>query len=53
MKNELILARYTGQYKRAAGNRLRELLSEFGLNDLSNTRFTLPKDNPPDNEKAP
>jgi hypothetical protein len=53
MKNELILARYTGQHKRAAAKRLKELLGEFGLNDLGNTRFTLPQDNPADNESEP
>jgi len=45
MKNELILARYTGQRKRAAAQRLRAILQEFGLNDLLDTRFTLPEDN--------
>jgi len=29
MKNELILARYTGQKKRAAAERLRAILGEF------------------------
>jgi hypothetical protein len=53
MKNELILARQTGrttsqqggQAKRAAAERLRALLQEFGLLELLNTRFTLPHDN--------
>ena len=40
MKNELILARYTGQKKRATAQRLRELLAQFGLNELLHTRFT-------------
>jgi len=53
MKNELILARYTGQKKRAAAQRLRALLAEFGLLPLLDTRFTLPVDNPPDNEIPP
>ncbi len=46
MKNELIIARYTGQKKRAAAERLRALLDEFGLNDLLHTRFTSLSDNP-------
>jgi hypothetical protein len=45
MKNELIIARYLGQPKRAAAQRLRDLLQEFGLSDLLDTRFTLPADN--------
>jgi len=45
MKNELIIARYTGQKKRAAGQRLRELLAEFGLTELLHTRFTSLPDN--------
>jgi len=49
MKNELILARYTGQKKRAAAERLRAILGEFGLTSLLDTRFTLPMDNHPDN----
>ena len=44
MKNELIIARHTGQKKRAAAQRLRALLQEFGLNDLLTTRFVLPED---------
>jgi hypothetical protein len=48
MKNELIVARYTGHKKRAAAQRLRALLDEFGLNDLLHTRFT----SLPDNEMA-
>ena len=47
MKNELIIARYTGQKKRAAAQRLRDLLQEFGLSSLLETRFILP---PNDNE---
>ncbi len=42
MKNELILARYTGQYKQGAAQRLRALLAEFGLEELMQTRFVLP-----------
>lgn len=45
MKNELILAKYTGQKKRAAAQHLRSLLAEFGLTALLDTRFTLPADN--------
>jgi hypothetical protein len=45
MKNELILAKYTGQKKRAAALHLRSLLAEFGLAALLDTRFTLPADN--------
>ena len=39
MKNELIIARYTGQKKRAAAQRLRALLEQFGLLSLLDTRF--------------
>jgi len=42
MKNELIIARYTGQKKRAAAERLRAILAEFGLTPLLETRFRLP-----------
>jgi hypothetical protein len=52
MKNELILARYTGQKKRAAAARLRSILEEFGLLELLDTRFTLPRDNDCDNGMA-
>ncbi len=45
MKNELIIARYTGQKKRAAAERLRALLDEFGLIELLHTRFTGLPDN--------
>ena len=41
MKNELILARYTGQKKRAAAERLQAILQEFGLAQLNETRFRL------------
>ena len=41
MKNELIIARYTGQKKRAAAEHLRAILEEFGLGQLSETRFNL------------
>ena len=49
MKNELILARYNGHKKRAAAQRLKALLQEFGLEALLDNRFTLPADNSPDN----
>jgi hypothetical protein len=39
MKNELILARYTGQKKRVAAERLLALLHEFGLDELAQSRF--------------
>jgi hypothetical protein len=39
MKNELILARHTGQRKRAAAERLRTILAEFGIGALEQTRF--------------
>ncbi len=52
MKNELILARYTGHKKRAAAQRLKALLLEFGLEALLDNRFTLPADNSPDNHSA-
>ncbi len=42
MKNELIIARYTGKSHRAAAQRLESLLHEFGLTDLLATRFALP-----------
>jgi hypothetical protein len=41
MKNELILAKYTGHKKRAAAQRLTALLDEFGLQELAPTRFPL------------
>ena len=44
MKNELIIARRTGQPKRAAAQRLRELLAQFGRSSLLITRFLLPDD---------
>jgi len=45
MKNELILARYTGQKKRAAAQRMQEIGEQFGLKDLIDTRFTWRADN--------
>jgi hypothetical protein len=47
MKNELIIAKHTGQKKRAAAERLRALLAEFGLNDLLTSRFALPAESAP------
>ncbi|MFY8054359.1 MAG: class I SAM-dependent methyltransferase [Limnohabitans sp.] len=39
MKNELILATYTGQKKRSATERLNALLEEFGLAELAQKRY--------------
>ncbi len=39
LKNELIMARYTGHRKRSAGERLRALLDEFGLAALLPLRY--------------
>ena len=39
LKNELILARWTGQRKRAAAERLRAILAEFGLQGLEERRY--------------
>ena len=41
MKNEVILAKYTGQKKRSAAERLQALLVEFGLQALAETRFKI------------
>ncbi|TAH12274.1 MAG: SAM-dependent methyltransferase [Curvibacter sp.] len=49
MKNELILARYTGQRKRSSALRLRAILEELGIQALLDTRFTLPNENSHDN----
>ncbi len=43
MKNELIIAKYTGHKKQAAAERLRALLAEFGIAELLQTRFKLPE----------
>jgi hypothetical protein len=43
LKNELIIARYTGQKKRSAGERLRAVLEEFDLTALLETHFKLPQ----------
>lgn len=42
MKNELIIARYTGQKKRASAERLRAILEEMGLTEALGARFPLP-----------
>lgn len=49
MKNELIVARYTGHKKRSAAERLQQLLTEFGLESLAQQRFKveLPKNAAP------
>lgn len=39
MKNELILAKYTGQKKRQAGERLQALLQDFGVVQCMQPRF--------------
>ncbi len=41
MKNELILAKYTGQKKRSAAERLQALLQEFGIEELLGQRYPL------------
>ncbi len=41
LKNELIIATWTGQKKRSAADRLRAVLEEFGLEALAKTRFPL------------
>jgi hypothetical protein len=41
MKNELILAKYTGAKKVSADYHLREVLTQFGLEELLQTRFKL------------
>jgi hypothetical protein len=39
LKNELILARYTGHKQRTAAERLRAILAEFGLESLARVRY--------------
>lgn len=41
MKNELIIARYSGQKKRSSAQRLRELLEQFGLQEALAHRYPL------------
>ena len=43
MKNELIIAKHTGQKKRSAAERLQQVLAEFGLSELLTSRFVLPQ----------
>lgn len=45
LKNELILARYTGRRNQVAAQRLGALLQTLGLNALLYARFTIPLDN--------
>jgi len=40
MKNELIIAKYSGQKKQSAADRLKALLKEFGLEALLKIRFS-------------
>lgn len=44
MKNELIIARHTGQLRRSSAQRMRELLAQFGLESLLQGRYRLPSD---------
>jgi Methyltransferase domain len=39
MKNELVLARYTGQRKRSSAERMQAIMVEFGLADLVPVRY--------------
>jgi len=41
LKNELILAKYTGRPKRSAAERLEALLETFGLQAMAATRFPI------------
>jgi hypothetical protein len=41
LKNELIIAKYTGHKKRSAAERLRAILEQFGIESLMKTRFRL------------
>ena len=41
LKNELIIARFTGQKKRSSAQRLESLLAEFGLESLASTRYPM------------
>ncbi|MEG0556332.1 MAG: SAM-dependent methyltransferase [Comamonas sp.] len=53
MKNELIVARYTGHKKRASAERLRQLLAEFGLSGLAALRYPhLPAETQPTEQGA-
>ena len=44
MKNELLIARFSGRPNHAAGRRLQALLDEFGIGELGATRFKIPAD---------
>ncbi len=50
LKNELIIARYTGKQGRMAQQRLQALAQEFGLQSMLATRFVLPDGNRADNQ---
>jgi predicted ABC-type transport system involved in lysophospholipase L1 biosynthesis ATPase subunit len=52
LKNELIIARHTGQGKRSAAQRLQAILEEFGLTALLQTRFRLPEGQPPEADRV-
>jgi hypothetical protein len=41
LKNELIIAKYTGQKKRSAAERLQAISAQFGIESLLETRFKL------------
>ena len=41
LKNELIIATYTGQKKHSAAERLQAVLAEFGLGEMGRTRFPM------------
>jgi len=49
MKNELIIARYTGRKNRVAAERMLEIGEQFGLKTLLHTRFTRQSHNSADN----
>ena len=53
LKNELIIARYTGHKKRSAGERLRALLGEFGLELLLPVRYPALADGPSSQDATP
>ncbi len=44
LKNELIIARHTGQPRASSARRMRGLLEQFGLEQLLQSRFQLPPD---------
>jgi len=43
LKNELIIAKYTGKKNREAATRLQAVLKEFGLEELGQRRYRLPE----------